>query len=170
MIGFRRRRILIINFSFSNDFFFKYKCNDRMNIMYSYFFLYEFIWQETEGLEQKKQSLQEEIQQLQQAKDELEFILEAHRAVCRLRSASPPDVKPVITDERSNLNFEPIRSFSILWKFESFEHDSILKTLETLDKSWILNLGDSIFYSILRRFERIFFFFFLRFIRTFKSL
>lgn len=108
-----------------------------MSIMYtiSYLFLYEFIWQETEGLEQKKQSLQEEIQQLQQAKDELEFILEAHRAVCRLRSASPPDVKPVITDERSNLNFEPIRSFSILWKFESFEHDSILKTLETLDKS-----------------------------------
>ncbi|XP_012346129.1 transcription factor kayak isoform X4 [Apis laboriosa] len=72
------------------------------------------LLEETEGLEQKKQSLQEEIQQLQQAKDELEFILEAHRAVCRLRSASPPDVKPVITDERSNLNFEPIRSFSIL--------------------------------------------------------
>lgn len=47
-------------------------------------------------MEQKKQSLQEEIHQLQQAKDELEFILEAHRAVCRLRSASPPDVKPVI--------------------------------------------------------------------------
>jgi len=54
--------------------------------------------QETEGLEQKKQSLQEEIQQLQQAKDELEFILEAHRAVCRrsLRSSSPLDVKPII--------------------------------------------------------------------------
>ena len=50
-------------------------------------------------MEQKKQSLQEEIQQLQQAKDELEFILEAHRAVCRLRSASPPDVKPVIKPE-----------------------------------------------------------------------
>ncbi|XP_076667246.1 transcription factor kayak isoform X2 [Andrena cerasifolii] len=54
------------------------------------------LLEETEGLEQKKQSLQEEIHQLQQAKDELEFILEAHRAVCRLRSASPPDVKPVI--------------------------------------------------------------------------
>ncbi|XP_043582273.1 transcription factor kayak isoform X2 [Bombus pyrosoma] len=57
------------------------------------------LLEETEGLEQKKQSLQEEIQQLQQAKDELEFILEAHRAVCRLRSASPPDVKPVIKPE-----------------------------------------------------------------------
>lgn len=55
--------------------------------------------QETEGLEQKKQSLQDEIHQLQQAKDELEFILEAHRAVCRLRSSSPPDVKPVIKPE-----------------------------------------------------------------------
>lgn len=54
------------------------------------------LLEETEGLEQKKQSLQEEIHQLQQAKDELEFILEAHRAVCRLRSTSPPDVKPVI--------------------------------------------------------------------------
>lgn len=60
--------------------------------------------QETEGLEQKKQSLQEEIQQLQQAKEELEFILEAHRAVCRLRSASPPDVKPVIKPEHSGEN------------------------------------------------------------------
>lgn len=50
-------------------------------------------------MEQKKQSLQEEIHQLQQAKDELEFILEAHRAVCRLRSTSPPDVKPVIKPE-----------------------------------------------------------------------
>lgn len=54
------------------------------------------LLEETEGLEQKKQSLQDEIHHLQQAKDELEFILEAHRAVCRLRSSSPPDVKPVI--------------------------------------------------------------------------
>ncbi|XP_017891369.1 transcription factor kayak isoform X2 [Ceratina calcarata] len=57
------------------------------------------LLEETEGLEQKKQSLQDEIQQLQQAKDELEFILEAHKAVCRLRSTSPPDVKPVIKPE-----------------------------------------------------------------------
>lgn len=54
------------------------------------------LLEETEGLEQKKQSLQEEINELQRAKEELEFILEAHRAVCRLRSSSPPDVKPVI--------------------------------------------------------------------------
>ncbi|XP_012272140.1 transcription factor kayak isoform X2 [Orussus abietinus] len=58
------------------------------------------LLEETEGLEQKKQSLQDEIHQLQQAKDELEFILEAHRAVCRLRSTSPPDVKPVIKPDR----------------------------------------------------------------------
>ncbi|XP_054010395.1 transcription factor kayak isoform X2 [Hylaeus anthracinus] len=57
------------------------------------------LLEETEDLEQKKQSLQEEIHQLEQAKDELEFILKAHRAVCRLRSASPPDVKPVIKPE-----------------------------------------------------------------------
>ncbi|XP_043273416.1 transcription factor kayak isoform X2 [Venturia canescens] len=54
------------------------------------------LLEETEGLEQKKQNLQDEIHQLQQAKDELEYILEAHRAVCRVRSSSPPDVKPVI--------------------------------------------------------------------------
>ncbi|XP_017796084.1 PREDICTED: transcription factor kayak isoform X1 [Habropoda laboriosa] len=57
------------------------------------------LLEETEGLEQKKQCLQEEIHQLQQAKDELEFILEAHMAACRLRSDSPPDVKPVIKPE-----------------------------------------------------------------------
>ncbi|CAL7949806.1 unnamed protein product [Xylocopa violacea] len=57
------------------------------------------LLQETEGLELKKQSLQDEIQHLQQAKEELEFILEAHKAVCRLRSTSPPDVKPVIKPE-----------------------------------------------------------------------
>lgn len=49
-------------------------------------------------MEQKKQSLQDEIEQLKQVKDELEFILDAHRAVCRrsLRPSSPLDIKPVI--------------------------------------------------------------------------
>ncbi|KAJ8674305.1 hypothetical protein QAD02_005567 [Eretmocerus hayati] len=56
------------------------------------------LLEETEGLEQKKLSLQDEISQLQQEKDDLEFMLEAHRPVCRLQSSSPPDVKPVITD------------------------------------------------------------------------
>jgi fos-like antigen len=58
------------------------------------------LLEETEGLEQKKQSLQDEIQQLQQAKEELEFMLEAHRAVCRLQSSSPPDIKPIITSDK----------------------------------------------------------------------
>lgn len=59
--------------------------------------------QETEGLEQKKQNLQEEIHQLQQLKNDLELLLDAHRGVCRLRSTSPPDVKPVI---KANLPVE----------------------------------------------------------------
>ncbi|XP_012217757.2 transcription factor kayak isoform X2 [Linepithema humile] len=61
------------------------------------------LLEETEGLEQKKQSLQDEIQQLQQLKDELEFVLEAHRPLCRrsLRSSSPLDVKPVIKSDLS---------------------------------------------------------------------
>lgn len=59
------------------------------------------LLEETEGLEQKKQQLQAEILQLQNDRDELEFILENHRACCRLhqqtgaaRPVSPPDVKP----------------------------------------------------------------------------
>lgn len=50
-------------------------------------------------MEQKKQNLQEEINQLQQAKEELEFILQAHRAVCRLRESSPPDIKPIVKSD-----------------------------------------------------------------------
>ncbi|XP_011702788.1 PREDICTED: transcription factor kayak isoform X2 [Wasmannia auropunctata] len=61
------------------------------------------LLEETEGLEQKKQSLQDEIEQLKQVRDELEFILDAHRAVCRrsLRPSSPLDVKPVIKTDHS---------------------------------------------------------------------
>ena len=60
-----------------------------------------FNLQETEDLEQKKQNLQKEITQLQQTKDELEFMLEAHRTVCRLQSSSPPDIKPIIQEHHS---------------------------------------------------------------------
>ncbi|XP_063921184.1 transcription factor kayak isoform X2 [Zophobas morio] len=51
---------------------------------------------ETEELEQKKQALQDDIQQLQALKDELDYILESHRSSlnCRLHSQSPPDIKP----------------------------------------------------------------------------
>ncbi|XP_046992149.1 transcription factor kayak isoform X2 [Schistocerca americana] len=56
------------------------------------------LLQETEGLEQKKQGLQLEIQQLTQQKEDLEFLLEAHQRHCRLNgtagSCSPLDVKP----------------------------------------------------------------------------
>lgn len=63
------------------------------------------LLEETEGLEQKKQSLQDEIEHLKQVKDELEFILDAHRAVCRrsLRSTSPLDIKPVIKTDLSSV-------------------------------------------------------------------
>lgn len=69
-------------------------------------------------MEQKKQSLQDEIQQLKQAKDELEFILEAHKAVCRLRASSPQDVKPLvkpITDlQQGNNEFaEPLKRAAV---------------------------------------------------------
>lgn len=63
------------------------------------------LLQETEGLEQKKQQLQNEIQQLQTDREELEFILQNHRACCRLqtqqtvkitRAISPIDIKPYV--------------------------------------------------------------------------
>ncbi|KAI4498893.1 hypothetical protein M0802_006068 [Mischocyttarus mexicanus] len=57
------------------------------------------LLEETDILEQKKQSLQDEIHKLQQTKEDLEFILDTHRTVCRLRPSSPPDVKPVIKPE-----------------------------------------------------------------------
>lgn len=52
--------------------------------------------QETEDLESKKHSLEEELRELQNAKDYLEFMLEKHKASpnCRLHTQSPPDVKP----------------------------------------------------------------------------
>ncbi|XP_075223039.1 transcription factor kayak isoform X2 [Lycorma delicatula] len=53
------------------------------------------LLEETECLEEKKQSLQSEIQTLQMQKEELEFLLEAHKSCCRLGDPqSPPDVKP----------------------------------------------------------------------------
>nr|CAH7766407.1 unnamed protein product [Callosobruchus chinensis] len=49
---------------------------------------------ETEELERKKQDLQDELQQLRQLKDQLEYILDAHQTDCRMQDRSPPDVKP----------------------------------------------------------------------------
>jgi len=43
---------------------------------------------ETEGLEEKKRTLQAEIQALQNEKEELEFILDAHRAICKLKGSA----------------------------------------------------------------------------------
>lgn len=52
---------------------------------------------ETDGLEKRKQALQDEIKQLQQEKEDLEFLLNSHREHCRLqgRSRSPLERKPV---------------------------------------------------------------------------
>nr|CAD7567424.1 unnamed protein product [Timema californicum] len=60
---------------------------------------------QTDDLEQKKQGLQLEIQQLQSQKEELEFILDAHKTCCRLKDmtgpSSPPDIKPfVLADDK----------------------------------------------------------------------
>ncbi|XP_004921826.2 transcription factor kayak isoform X3 [Bombyx mandarina] len=52
---------------------------------------------ETDRLEQKRQSLQEEIRKLNADREHLQTILQNHMITCRLsdRSSSPPDVKPL---------------------------------------------------------------------------
>merc|ERR1712211_103416 len=58
----------------------------------------ESLQDEVNLWEGKKKALQEQIQQLQEEKNQLEFILEAHKSVCsRVSSESALDVKPITT-------------------------------------------------------------------------
>lgn len=80
--------------------------------------------QETEGLEEKKQALQQELQELHVLKEELEFALEQHRTsqLCQLqdRATSPPDIKPY---QALPVRFDPARHAPIeRVKTEVIEH------------------------------------------------
>jgi len=58
--------------------------------------------------ENKKKALQDQIQQLQEEKTQLAFILEAHKSVCsRVSSESALDVKPFTTEPRVLVKAEP---------------------------------------------------------------
>merc|ERR1711931_240636 len=60
----------------------------------------ETLQDEVNMWKNKKKALQEQIQQLQEEKNQLEFILEAHKSVCsRVSSESALDVKPITTTE-----------------------------------------------------------------------
>merc|ERR1711990_845936 len=60
----------------------------------------ETLQDEVNMWENKKKALQEQIQQLQEEKTQLAFILEAHKSVCsRVSSESALDVKPITTEE-----------------------------------------------------------------------
>merc|ERR1719266_1558481 len=60
----------------------------------------ETLQEEVNLWEGKKKALQEQIQQLQEEKNQLAFILEAHKSVCsRVSSESALDVKPTTTAE-----------------------------------------------------------------------
>merc|ERR1712158_201298 len=60
----------------------------------------ESLQDEVNLWEGKKKALQEQIQQLQEEKNQLEFILEAHKSVCsRVSCESALDVKPITTTE-----------------------------------------------------------------------
>ncbi|XP_050510613.1 transcription factor kayak isoform X2 [Diabrotica virgifera virgifera] len=72
---------------------------------------------ETEELEHKKQILQDEMHELQQMKDHLEYLLESHKAQCRLSTQSPPDVKPYnhYNNERVKSEYiEPLHDIFLL--------------------------------------------------------
>lgn len=68
----------------------------KINHTYIFSLMVILLFQETEDLESKKQCLEEELRELQSAKDYLEFMLERHKASpgCRLQRRTPPDVKP----------------------------------------------------------------------------
>merc|ERR1719250_450079 len=60
----------------------------------------ETLQDEVNMWEGKKKALQEQIQQLQEEKNQLEFILEAHKSVCsRVSSETALDVNPITTTE-----------------------------------------------------------------------
>lgn len=61
---------------------------------------------ETEDLEHKRQCLQDELQELQQMKEQLEYILDSHKTSphCRLPTQSPPDIKPFNNNIYDNRN------------------------------------------------------------------
>lgn len=58
-------------------------------------------------MEQKKRTLEDEIHQLMDIKEHLEFMLESHRPTCRIQSCSPPDIKPNLHDVKINSELQP---------------------------------------------------------------
>merc|ERR1712083_690778 len=68
----------------------------------------ETLQDEVNMWESKKKALQEQIQQLQEEKNQLAFILEAHKSVCsRVSSESALDVKPITWEPRVLVKAEP---------------------------------------------------------------
>merc|ERR1719193_2503976 len=68
----------------------------------------ETLQDEVNMWESKKKVLQEQIQQLQEEKTQLAFILEAHKSVCsRVSSESALDVKPITSEPRVLVKAEP---------------------------------------------------------------
>lgn len=66
-------------------------------------------------MEQKKQALQNELQELQSVKEDLEFLLESHRTThcCRIqngRPRSPLDVKPYILPQFADKTTERVKT------------------------------------------------------------
>lgn len=94
------------------------------------------LQEETDELEDKKSELQTEIQLLQQQRDELEFLLATHKAVCRRRvqapgspavtTAAPTSVPPVSTAVTvANTQVRVVKKPSLMVKEEPMEEEAV---------------------------------------------
>lgn len=78
---------------------------------------------ETDLLEKKKQALQDEIKQLLNEKEDLEFLLESHKEHCRFHGRqSPVDRKPVELAQQQQLATDLKIVFPMKIKAEPVEH------------------------------------------------
>ncbi|XP_069161646.1 transcription factor kayak isoform X2 [Procambarus clarkii] len=80
---------------------------------------------ETDELEDKKSELQQEIQLLQQQRDELEFLLATHKAVCRRRQQVAPVTSNTIVNANSNAHLRILKK-DVIVKEEPMEEEDFV--------------------------------------------
>merc|ERR1712241_506535 len=88
----------------------------------------ETLQEEVNLWEGKKKALQEQIQQLQEEKNQLAFILEAHKSVCsRVSSESALDVKPT-TKAEPEIHQSTVRHLTHAEAMEENQHQVMVTT------------------------------------------
>ncbi|XP_064484882.1 transcription factor kayak-like isoform X2 [Ornithodoros turicata] len=84
---------------------------------------------ETEGLEEKRSSLQSEIQQLRNQKEDLEFILEAHKATCKAFQSKGQ--LQTSDSSKARMKFSRPNSLPVSSAFTNFDGSSALSIAPT---------------------------------------